>query len=120
MANRLVGRCVHHNLRVHRDREGHRIARAFLTVVRVCRSDLDVGCLGRGGLVRQRQCADVTRTVGRQIADVRVVARPCITHRTVRDGGREVNGFNCRIVADHLVGRCVHHNGRIHRDVLNL
>ena len=125
MAHHLVVRSVHHHFRVNRDREGHRSANAVLTVVRVGRGDRDRCRLSLCRRVRQRQSADVARTRSRQTADIttivaRIGGRPCIGHRTVCNCCREFNFHDGRVVANHLVGRSIHHHGRVNRDLLSL
>ena len=121
MAKLHVVRVVHHRLRAHRDREGHRISRAALVVVRISRGHRNGRRLSSVGRVRQRQGADALscglRAGFRQAADIRVVVLPLVGHRPVCNRRAEGHRLDGRVVAHLLVRRSVHHHCRVHRDV---
>ena len=84
MTKHLIVRCVHHDLRVHLDGEVHRITRTSHTV-RVGRCDGN-GSRSRGiAFVRCRKHRNVA-FAGLCETDIGVGVRPCITHRSIRDG----------------------------------
>ena len=118
VADRVVGRLVHLDLRVHRDGECFGRAVASHTVISEVRCHRDGGSQRGVRCVRGREGRDVAITAGGQ-TNAGLIVRPRVGHisTSVRRGERH----GCRgVVAHLLVFHSIHRGNRVDSDVLDL